>query len=303
MVCVPQSSMGAQSTQLEFPQWLALDAGATRIRVAPVVVSPEGLELAGQPLIQSFSSASGPGRVAQAASLLQVVADQQGWTGPFRVALAWAGAPTSDGRGIQAARYGPVIPSLVAELGRLFPLAHEPRVHSDARAALEGAMLGQDGRSAYAALSGSGLGEAFFEQGMSWPRESFLEHFGAASQWDWQGRDAESWLRAESWRPDPGRPLDSIYLEALLALLQHRRVSRAFDLVFLGGHFLEWLSRGWITVGHLQPWGPGELRPLLPEMSLLGSVQMERRRLISSEPTTPDEDQSEPGLQARLPFA
>jgi len=246
--------------------------------VAPVVVSPEGLELAGQPLIQSFSSASGPGRVAQAASLLQVVAQQQGWTGPFRVALAWAGAPTADGRGIQAARYGPVIPSLVAELGSLFPLAHEPVVHSDSRAALEGAMLGQAGLSAYAALSGSGLGEAFFDQGMSWPREDFIEHFGAASQWDWQGKDAESWLRAASWRPAAGDDPDPSYVQALLALLKHRRSTRPFDVVFLGGHFLEWLSRGWITAADLAPWGPGELRPLLPEMSLLGSVQMERRR-------------------------
>ena len=166
MVCVSQSTMGVESTELEPQYWLAIDAGATRIRVAPICFSGTA-RLCGPVAVENFDSSLGPSRVAQAASLIRSVAERAGWAPPFRLGLAWAGAPSTDGLGTVAARYGPAIPDLVERLGTLVPLQGRPCLHSDARAALEGAAVQFSFGSAYALISGSGPGWVALPPGSS----------------------------------------------------------------------------------------------------------------------------------------
>ena len=274
MVCVSQSTMGVESTELEPQFWLAIDAGATRIRVAPVCFSGRA-RLCGPVAVENFDSAQGPSRVAQAASLIRMVAERAGWTPPFRVGLAWAGAPSADGLGTVAARYGPAIPDLVERLGALVPLQGTPCLHSDARAALEGAAVLYDFSSAYALISGSGLGEAYFDNGRSWTREEFSLRLGRASTWEFRGKDGEAWLRAGAWRTERPR----IFQEALWALVSHRLEEVRPEVLALGGHFGEWFERGWVTAEEVEErWGLRLLR-LEAEAALLGCVQLERRRI------------------------
>jgi len=263
--------MGTQSTDLNL-QWLAVDAGATRIRVAPVLFS-DSPSVAGGTQEALFETPSGPGRVEQAARLVRCVADQLGWRPPYRLALAWAGAPTPDQRGTQSARYGPAIPDLVQRLAGLLPLKHLPCLHSDARAALEGAALQYRFGSAYGLTSGSGLGEAYFENGATWSREKFQDRLGRASQWIYQGQDGESWLRADSWRDQPLEP----FQQALRCLVKERLKSVQPEVIALGGHFRQWFQQGWLDPG----WWSRPIIPLTTEHALLGSVHMERRRLTS----------------------
>lgn len=270
--------MGCQSVELDNPRWLALDAGGTRIRVAPVVVSPAGLSLVAPPLVEEFRGADGPGRVAQAAEMLARVARQQAWEGPHQVALAWAGAPTADGFGIERARYGPAIPHLVRELAATLKLAHAPCIHSDSRAALEGAMQGQSG-TAYAVLSGSGLGEAFWERDRCLEREEFRGFFGSVADWRWRGEDGESWLRASRWWPLAGEAPAPVFGEALRALVEFRFRQIGFERLFLGGHFVQWLERNWIGPADFPFLAASGVQPLPSELALLGSVCLERRRL------------------------
>lgn len=266
--------MGSESNELE-PQhcWLAIDAGATRIRVAPICFSGRA-QLCGPVAVENFDSSSGPSRVAQAARLIRTVAEAAGWSPPFRLGLAWAGAPGVDGLGTVAARYGPAIPDLVPRLAALVPLQNTPCLHSDARAALEGLAVLEDFSSAYALISGSGLGEAYFEEGRSWGREQFQERLGRASTWEYRGRDGEAWLRAGAWRTERPGP----YLEALRALVERRLEVVKPEVLALGGHFGEWFERGWVSSEDVQErWGLRLLR-LESEAALLGCVQMERRR-------------------------
>lgn len=277
MVCVSQSTMGVESTKLEPQYWLAVDAGATRIRVAPVCVSG-GMRLCGPVAVENFDSSSGPSRVAQAAQLIRSVAEAAGWTPPFRIGLAWAGAPSPDGLGTIAARYGPAIPDLVERLGTLVPLQDTPCLHSDARAALEGAAIQFEFSSAYALISGSGLGEAYYEQGRSWTREELQTRIGRAANWEFKGKDAEAWLRAGAWRTERPRA----YQEALWALVERRLEVVRPEVLALGGHFGEWFERGWIAAEEVQErWGLRLLR-LEAEAALLGCVQLERRRISGS---------------------
>jgi hypothetical protein len=270
VVCVSRSKMGVESTELEPQYWLAIDAGATRIRVAPICFSGKA-QLCGPVAVENFDSSQGPSRVAQAARLIRAVGEAAGWTPPFRLGLAWAGAPSADGRGTVAARYGPAIPDLVQRLAALVPLEGMPCLHSDARAALEGAALVHQFSSAYALISGSGLGEAYFERGRSWTREEMQENLGRAANWEFRGRDGESWLRASAWRNQRPRP----YQEALQALVSHRLQRIQPEVLALGGHFGEWFERGWVHGEMFQP----RLLRLEPETALLGCVQMERRRI------------------------
>lgn len=263
--------MGVEPADLK-PRWLAVDAGATRIRVAPVCVG-SGPVLGGEVEQAEFSSPEGPARVEQAAHLLQRVAHRQGWDSPYQVALAWAGAPTSDGHGIAYARYGPSIPDLVERLREYVPLAHAPCLQSDARAALEGAVLEFGLESAYALISGSGLGEAYYSRGQSWTREEFQDKLGRAADWMHEGRDGESWLRAEAWRDSPdGMP----FREVLRALLAHRRKQIQPQAVLLDGHFSKWFERGWV------PTMDFPILAIPPHSALPGCVQMELRRLTST---------------------
>lgn len=266
--------MGVESTELEPQNWLAVDAGATRIRVAPILFSGRP-RLAGPIASANFETTEAPSRVEQAAALIGSVAEQAGWAGPFRLGLAWAGAPTPDGRGTRSARYGPAIPDLVERLAILLPLNHLPSLHSDARAALEGAAVEQTFASAYALISGSGLGEAYYSEGRSWTREEFQSRLGRAGDWQFQGQDGENWLRAEAWRhTEPP-------LAALSALIEHRLARVQPQVLVFGGHFREWFERGWLDLG--QSWWGRPLLQLGPEAPLLGSVQMEQRRLTNAE--------------------
>lgn len=277
MVCVSQSTMGVESTKLEPQYWLAIDAGATRIRVAPICFSGTA-RLCGPVAVENFDSSLGPSRVAQAAQLIRSVAEKAGWTPPFRIGLAWAGAPSPDGLGTVAARYGPAIPDLVERLASLVPLDGTPCLHSDARAALEGAAVQFEFSSAYALISGSGLGEAYFEEGRSWTREELQNRIGRAANWEFKGKDAEAWLRAGAWRNERPRA----FQDALYALLEHRLATVRPEVLALGGHFSEWFERGWISAEEVQErWGM-RLICLEAEAALLGCVQLERRRLNGS---------------------
>ncbi len=266
--------MGVESTELEPQFWLAIDAGATRIRVAPICFSGTA-RFCGPVAVENFDSSLGPSRVAQAASLIRSVAEGAGWAPPFRLGLAWAGAPSADGQGTIAARYGPAIPDLVARLGALVPLQGSPCLHSDACAALEGAAVQVPFDSAYALISGSGLGEAYFEKGRSWTREEFQTRLGRASTWEFHGKDAEAWLRAGAWRTERPR----VFQEVLRALVARRLQTVRPEVLALGGHFGEWFERGWITSEEARErWGLRLLR-LDAEAALLGCVQLERRRM------------------------
>ena len=266
--------MGVESTKLEPQYWLAIDAGATRIRVAPICFSGTA-RLCGPVAVENFDSSQGPSRVAQAASLIRSVAERAGWAPPFRLGLAWAGAPSADGLGTVAARYGPAIPDLVARLSALVPLQGTPCLHSDARAALEGAAVQFSFDSAYALISGSGLGEAYYDQGRSWTREEFQVKLGRASTWEYKGKDGEAWLRAGAWRTERPRP----FQEALRALVSRRLEVVKPEVLALGGHFGQWFERGWISAVEVQErWGLRLLR-LEAEAALLGCVQLERRRI------------------------
>lgn len=233
--------MGTESTDLTSAHWIAVDAGATRIRVAPVQFMGMPRLLNGI-LKRDFRSDQGPERVAQAMELIREVARQQDWNPPYCLALAWAGAPTPDGRGIEQARYGPAIPDLVERLTRGLPIANRPVLQSDARAALQGGVLRLRCRSAYALISGSGLGEAYYSEGLCWSRQQFRQRFGSAAEFVWQDRDAESWLRTADWsgldHPDPK------HLQVLEALVAHRCSLEKPERILLGGHFLRWFEEG-----------------------------------------------------------
>jgi hypothetical protein len=264
--------MGVESTELDPDRWLAVDAGATRIRVAPIVFSGQAQRIG--PVQQSvFDSLQGASRVALAARLVQSVAESAGWKAPYRLGIAWAGAPGPEGKGTVAARYGPAIPDLIDQLSALLPLGNAPSLHSDARAALEGAALMHGFSSAYALISGSGLGEAYLENGHSWSREQFQSRLGRACDWLFSGLDGETWLRAESWRHQP--PQQPV--AALRALLDHRLEQVQPQVVALGGHFRDWFERGWISVELAQLWWSRPALYIEPELALLGCVQMERK--------------------------
>lgn len=266
--------MGAESTELEPQNWLAIDAGATRIRVAPICFSGTA-RLCGPVAVENFDSSQGPSRVAQAARLIRRVGEAAGWTPPFRVGLAWAGAPSADGLGTVAARYGPAIPDLVHRLSELVPLQGLPCLHSDARAALEGAALVHQFSSAYALIAGSGLGEAYFENGRSWSRDELQARLGRAANWEYKGRDGEAWLRAAAWRNERPRP----FQEALLALVAQRLQVVRPEVLALGGHFGQWFDWGWVDADIMREKFGLRLLRLDPEEALLGCVQMERRRI------------------------
>ena len=268
--------MGVESTELEPQSWLAIDAGATRIRVAPILFCGRA-RLAGPVQQAHFDSPHGPARVALAAQMVRSVAAAAGWAAPFRVGLAWAGAPGPDGMGTVAARYGPAIPDLVVRLSALLPLSNAPCLHSDASAALEGAASVHQFASAYALISGSGLGEAYFENGSSWTRQHFQSRLGRACEFEYEGQDGESWLRAEAWRNQPPEPA----LAAMRALVQSRLEKVQPEVVALGGHFREWFMRGWISAELSQSWWSRPTFYLEPELALLGCVQMEHRRLTA----------------------
>ena len=249
--------MGTESIELTGTHWIAVDAGATRIRVAPVQFL--GMpRLLGGVLRRDFRSVDGPDRVSQAIELIHEAARLQDWSPPFSLALAWAGAPTPDGKGIERARYGPVIPDLVARLKRGLRLANDPCLQSDSRAALQGGVLRLRCRSAYALVSGSGLGEAYYTYGHCWSRDEFRNRFGSAAEFEWQGRDAEAWLRAADWSSLPHPNPE--HFQVLEALVEHRCREERPQQVLLGGHFQRWFQEGWmpqslggIPVAYLEP--------------------------------------------------
>ena len=268
--------MGAESTELDPQPWLAIDAGATRIRVAPILFSGHA-RLVGPVMQAEFDSPLGPSRVELAAQMVLSVAAAAGWAAPYRLGLAWAGAPDAEAQGTVAARYGPAIPDLVERLSQLLPLDRVPCLHSDARAALEGGILGREFSSAYALISGSGLGEAYYEEGDSWSREQFQSRLGRACDWTYAGLDGESWLRAEAWRfasPEP-------HVAALRALVESRLEIVQPEVIALGGRFREWFQRGWISSELACQWWSRPALCLEPELALLGCVQMEQKRLTA----------------------
>lgn len=231
--------------------------------------------MCGPVAVENFDSSQGAARVAQAARMICRVGEAAGWTPPFRVGLAWAGAPSADGLGTVAARYGPAIPDLVHRLSELVPLQGLPCLHSDARAALEGAALVHQFSSAYALIAGSGLGEAYFENGRSWSREELQARLGRAANWEYKGRDGEAWLRAAAWRNERPRP----FQEALLALVAQRLQVVRPEVLALGGHFGQWFEWGWVDADMIREKFGLRLLRLNSEQALLGCVQMERRRI------------------------
>lgn len=256
--------MGADSTELT-SCWFALDAGATNLRVAVLrqeqILSPVWK--------QPFGEAD---RVEHALRGIREMAVVHEVEPPYALAIAWAGAPNSDGTGIERARYGPPLPDLVQRLRTELPLSHDPRIHSDARAAVQGGV--HDSISAYGLISGTGLGEAWISEGQCWTRDQFLSVFGPASQWMWEGLDGEAWLRASSWWDSPEPPR-----AALEHLVEHRlqRAPEAPQVLLFGGHFSEWSRRGWLPT-HLF----GIPVRLLDDLSpLRGVVRLEKARLAS----------------------
>jgi hypothetical protein len=234
----------------------------------------------GQVVRQDFHESSAQGRTNQAAQLLQGLAGREQLAAPYRVALAWAGVPSPDGRGIAHSRFGPTIDDLVSSLQSLLPIANQPRIHSDARAALEGCAgpLADSGRH-YALISGTGLGEAYFCQGRTWEREELL-HFGRAAEFVFRGRDVESWLRAQSWRDQSER---FAYLEVLGRLLVKRREQFDFSTLWLGGHFQQWFEPGSLEVTeYLGSFFP-ELKvlPMPSDCALWGVARLEAGRELS----------------------
>jgi hypothetical protein len=269
--------VGAESTLLN---WLAVDAGATRIRVAAIEAGASCQRL-GTVWQADFSPERN--RVDLAVEGLRIVAERHRWKPPYQVALAWAGAPNPDGTGIVHARFGPAIPDLVDRLSAAVPLAHAPRLQSDARAALQGSLEAAGCRSAYGLTSGTGLGEAWASAGLCWSREEFLSHFSPASAWQWHGKDGESWLRADAWQEASAWPQALAALRALVEeRLRHAR--QRPEVVLLGGHFATWFTRGWIAPRSGVDWWNVPLAQMPDHCALGGVVRLEQLRLNQVHP-------------------
>lgn len=269
--------MGVESTQLN---WLAVDAGATRIRVAAIEAAASCQRL-GTVWRADFPPEGN--RVDVALEGLRVVAERHHWAPPYQVAIAWAGVANAEGSGIVRARFGPEIPDLVEQIAGGLPLAHTPRLQSDARAALQGSVEAIECKSAYGLTSGTGLGEAWCRDGLCWTRDEFLAHFPPAAEWHWRGKDAESWLRADSWRDARDWP-DA--LEALRALVESRlqKMKNPPEAVLLGGHFATWFTRGWIAPRSGVDWWNVPLAQMPDHSALAGVVRLEQFRLNQVHP-------------------
>ena len=241
--------------------WLAIDAGGTRLRVARV--GAERAAVVGEVWSQPFPDQAD--RVEFALAALRAVAPP----GSFRLALAWAGAPTPDGEGIAWARYGPPLPDLVKRLHSALPLANRPQVMSDARAALQGACRMLEVTEAYGLTSGTGLGEAWCSGGKVWSREQFVERLGRAAELEFAGVDAETALRASAWHQNPQGLSRARRVLAELVALRCRQVDPPPQAVLLGGHF----PPSW----QAEP-GAVPFMPMPQDCALVGAVVLESQR-------------------------